>query len=560
MPDHFPDNRMLPGAVAPQAVEHYESQTVSLSNLVGVLRRRWRLILMMTVVGVGIGGFLAVSEPPNYQASGLIRLAGERRQLTGDVNAEDPKVDLGRTMDPMLSLVELVRSRSVMGAVVDSLGLQLTSIDPEDPAFAATRLADVQIDPRVGADSIMLDFAPDKVTAEFAGRKESARYGEVLRLGAVRFTVPARPVVTHAIIAVHPREQAIGALQTAVLVTPKTGTDVIEISYQSTDRGLSARVVNNVISSFQTLNVQSAKEKSKRRRVFLEEQFTRTDSMLTRAQSELAKFRSRQQLASSASKLEAAQSAMITLQGRRSELEADQKTFASLLGKLKSGSDADRAEALRALATSPALGDNPSVSQLFTQLNNAQFRLDSMTTGQWAAAPSNPDVIQLRSLIKLYQGQPGPGAQQPARLDRGAHGRAERAQLAKRAVDSAAAGHGRRGDAPQPAGRCTRQPERRPPPGLSARQDGRGSGGRRYRRGRSGGGALHPALDRRDDQARRRIPARPDARRRSGFPARGAQHLDSPARGYRNRAAPARPRRHPEAHACAPRGGAWAAS
>ena len=60
----------------------------------------------------------------------------------------------------MLSLVELVRSRSVLGAVVDSNGLQLGSIDPDDPAFAATKLADVQVDPRVGADSLLLDFRP----------------------------------------------------------------------------------------------------------------------------------------------------------------------------------------------------------------------------------------------------------------------------------------------------------------------------------------------------------------------------------------------------------------
>lgn len=403
MPDHFPDKRMLPGTVAPSVSEHYESQTVSLSHLVGVLRRRWRLIAMLTVVGGAIGGFLAVSEPPTYQAAGLIRLAGERRQLTGDVNAEDPKVDLGRTADPMLSLVELVRSRSVMGAVVDSVGLQLVAIDPNDPAFAATMLADVHVDPRMGADSIMLDFAPDKVTAEFASRKASARYGDVLRLGAVQFTVPARPVVTKATIAVRMREQAIGALQTGVLVTPRAGTDVIQIAYQSTNRALAARVVNSVITSFQTLNVQSAKEKSKRRRVFLEEQFARTDSMLTRAQAELANFRSRQQLASSASKLEAEQSAMITLEGRRAELEADRNTFAALLSKLKAGDDAGRAEALRALASSPALGDNPSVGQLFSQLNNYQFRLDSMTTGPWAAAPSNPDVLQLRTLIKSSQ-------------------------------------------------------------------------------------------------------------------------------------------------------------
>ena len=57
---------------------------------------------------------------------------------------------------------------------------------------------------------------------------------------------------------------------------------------------------------------------------------------------------------------------MIALEGRRSELEADRNTYVTLLGKLKTGSDAGRAEALRALATSPALG-RQSVDQLAVQ-------------------------------------------------------------------------------------------------------------------------------------------------------------------------------------------------
>ncbi len=401
MHENFPENRMLPGAVAPVAIEQGPQQTVSLSYLVGVLRRRWRVISMMTAIGVAIGAVLAARQPPTFEASGLIRLAGERTQITGDVQANDPKVDLGRTEDPMLSLVELVRSRSVLGAVVDSTGLQLVT---DEAGFATTKLTDVHIDPRVGADSVMLSFGPDKVTGEFAGHPATAPYGEILRMGPVQFAVPTRPAVDRAVVRVIPREQAIGNLQGSLLVSPRSGTDVISIGYQSPDRAQAARVVNQTIASFQRLSIQSAKEKSTRKRVFLEEQFERTDSMLNRAQAELANFLSRQQLASSASKLEAQQTAMIALDQERAKMEADQKTYSDLLGKLKTGRDADREDALRALASSPALGDNPSIASTFNQLNTYQFRLDSMTTGPFPAAETNPDVQQLRQLIKQAQG------------------------------------------------------------------------------------------------------------------------------------------------------------
>src|SRR5262249_48464212 len=146
MPDNSPEYRMLPGAVAPvpAAVEHTTGQTVSLSHLIGVLRRRWRVIFTLTAVGAAIAAFLASRQPPPYQAQALIRRAGERQQLTGNMEAPEP--ELGRSADPMLSLVELIRSRSVVGAVVDSVGLQLISMDPD---YAATDLTEIQVDPRV---------------------------------------------------------------------------------------------------------------------------------------------------------------------------------------------------------------------------------------------------------------------------------------------------------------------------------------------------------------------------------------------------------------------------
>ena len=398
MSDHFPENRMLPGSVASMPADHGASQTISLSHMVGVLRRRWRVILTMTAVGAAAGAFLAARQPPTYEAKGLIRLAGERRQLTGNMEAPEP--ELGRTADPILSLVELVRSRSVLGEVVDSLGLQLSS---DEPDFPSTVLTDVRIDPRVAGDSVMLTFTPDKVSGQMAGRTATAPYGGVLRLGAVQFAVPSRPTVEQAVVYVAPREAAIGSLSEGLVAAPRVGTDIIQVAYQSNDPALAARIVNSTVTSFQALNIQSAREKSRRRRLFLEEQFDRTDSLLNKAQAELASFRSRQQLASSSSRLEAEQSAMITLEQRRAELEADRDTYVALLKKLKTDNDSDRAEALRALATSPALGDNPSIASLFSQLNNYQFRLDSMTTGPWAAAATNPDVLQLRSLITHSQ-------------------------------------------------------------------------------------------------------------------------------------------------------------
>src|SRR4051794_12066062 len=118
-----PHNRLLPGNVEPpmRPIEATApGESVTFRQVLTVLRRRYQLILAMTLVGATVGLFLASREPASYRAAAMLRLAGERRELTGD---QVEGADLGRTADPLMSIIELLRSRTVAGVVVDSLGL-----------------------------------------------------------------------------------------------------------------------------------------------------------------------------------------------------------------------------------------------------------------------------------------------------------------------------------------------------------------------------------------------------------------------------------------------------
>ncbi|MFL5495511.1 MAG: polysaccharide biosynthesis tyrosine autokinase [Gemmatimonadales bacterium] len=402
MTDSSPETRLLHGSTIPRgpsmASAPQASGEISFGQILGVLRRRYRVILLMTMLGTGVGGFLASREPPTYHAGAVLRVADERRALTGDMETPDPAPS--RTMDRIASLAQLVKSRSVLGAVVDSLGLQLQSRTPE---FLNSQLSQVRIDPRVSNDSIVLEFKPDRVTARYGGRVGSGAYGQALSLGPLRFAVDRAPAVPTAVLGIASREGMIDWLLGTMVVAPRPETDLIDVGFISSDPRQAQQIVNLTVKSFQALDIQSAREKSRRRREFLQEQLAQNDSTLARAQGELAAFRSRQQIASSETKINAAQNALITLDARRSELETDRNTYATLLKQLRSGNDEARAEALRALAGSPALGDNPQIGGLYQRLNTYQYRLDSMTTGQWAAAPTNPDVVALRKLIRTSQ-------------------------------------------------------------------------------------------------------------------------------------------------------------
>jgi polysaccharide biosynthesis transport protein len=395
MTDYYPSGRQLPPG--PQAfdrgLDRPANDTISLGHILGVLRRRYRLVLGLTLLGLAAGGYLAARAPAAYKATAVLRLAGERRALTGEI---EPTPELDRLANPLLSIAELVRSRSVMGAVVDSLGLRLLSATPE---FPASRLENVRVDSRATRDTIQVTFYQNGVKAKLGARTAYARYREPLDLPGVRFSIAAVPDVPNANLSVIPREVAIDNLLAGVQVLSRPETDILDVISVSSNPRAAQRVVNTTVLAFKELNILSAKQKSQRRRQFLEAQLKQTDSMLARAQADLAAFRSKQQLASTQDALNAQQTALLELDSRRTQMETDRTTFQALLGQLKKGGEAGETEALRALATSPALADNPTISNTFRQLELYQFRVDSMTTGPWRAAPTNPDLIQLKSLI-----------------------------------------------------------------------------------------------------------------------------------------------------------------
>ncbi len=402
MTDFYRGQRQLPPGPGSmdQEFETQSGGSVSVRQMLGVLRRHHRVVLTLTVLGAAAGGFLVYKAPPSYQAQATLRLAGERRALTGQI--ESPTPDIARSTDPLLSLAELVRSRGVMGAVVDSLGLRLVS-GTED--FGTSALDGIQVDSQATRDTVLVTFYQNGVKAQLANREVRAPYGQALNLGPIRFSVRSKPEVASALLYTIPREMAIDRLLAGILVLQRPTTDIIDVRYLSSNPRTAQRVVNTTVLAFQRLNILSAKQKSQRRREFLEGQQKQTDSLLARVQADLAAFRSRQQLASSQNALDAQQTSMMALDARRSELEADRSTFAALLSQIKKGGEAGESQALRALAASPALADNPTVSNYYRQLENYQYRLDSMTTGPWRAAPTNPDLVQLKSLIASIKGQ-----------------------------------------------------------------------------------------------------------------------------------------------------------
>jgi succinoglycan biosynthesis transport protein ExoP len=365
---------------------------VGLRDVLAVARRSWLLLLVGTILGGMAAGFVAYRDEPRYRATAVLRLADARQALVGGMDA--PASEIGRLTNPLLSQIQILRSRGVLGQVVDAEGLRL---DPDLHRFAARLLTEVHVDSAAPVDTLQLMFDSTHVTVQAAHMEERARYGDSVKLDGVRFVVGGRPKVREATWYVLSREEAIDELFARLRVAPRAQTDVVDVSYIAQRPWVAQRVVNTVVTTFQRANAQSAQDQSRRRRIFLSGQLEQTDSMLARAQFALSSFRSRRQVSSSREKLTAQQKDLMALEMRIEELDADRRMYRALLTRVQQSPSST--DALQALVSAREIGANPVVEQLYRQLTQYQTTRDSLTTGTWRSAETNPDVQRLSQLI-----------------------------------------------------------------------------------------------------------------------------------------------------------------
>jgi tyrosine-protein kinase Etk/Wzc len=215
----------------------------------------------------------------------------------------------------------------------------------------------------------------------------------------VRFAVTRPPPgAERAVLVVVPREAAVDELLGGLRALPRERTSVIDVEYTANDADLAWRVVNAVVQTFETMSTQRAQEASRRRRIFIEDQLRKNDSALAVAQRALGAFKTREQAYSAREKFSTSQEGITALAMRREALDADRRTYRALLDELRT-SGATRGDAIATVVSVPGLSSNPVIGQLQGQLAAYQNTRDSMTTGPFAAALTNPDVRRLDTLI-----------------------------------------------------------------------------------------------------------------------------------------------------------------
>ena len=369
----------------------------SLRSVLVVLRRNAWLILAVAAVTAGVAWYRFSRQLPLYKASALVRLVDARSSVAGGFGGASPEFQYWQ-VDPLRSQLEVLKGRSVLGSIVDSLGLRITAVPPTRTSAVRTVLeveAPEGVSARVG-----FVFAPDTLTAAGGGVSRSFGYGERVAIGDARFIVHRHPGFEEVEAVLTSREDAISSLMAGLQLQLRDGTDAVDVEYTANDPTFAREVVNASVAQFQKSSAQAAQEDSRRRRIFLEEQLRGTETLFREVQTALSNFRTRQQVFSSREQFAAQQEGLMSLDVRREELAADKGIYEAALAELRRPG-APRSDVLRSLVASPGMSSNPVVTQLYAQLVQHQSARDSLMAG--GSTPDHPEVRRLTNVISATE-------------------------------------------------------------------------------------------------------------------------------------------------------------
>jgi tyrosine-protein kinase Etk/Wzc len=365
-------------------------------DLLGLLRRHILVVIAITAVVVGAVWYKMRGELPVYQANAVIRVADRSEALSGRLGTGPSSQPYRPFMDPVLSQVELLKSRGVAEAVVDSQGLRLRSLPRWLPPRWATN---VIVPPNAPSDTLHIEFGSGDVVARFDSHVVRAAYGQLLTTPSASFVVPRNPGIEGATLVVLPRSVAVSEIQNGLVGRPRERTDIIDVVYAAGDPFVAQRVVNSAVQVFQDMSARTAKEESVRRRQFIEEQVRLAEAKLADAQAQHNQFRAREHVYSTQERYKTEQADLVGVEEQRQTLDAQRRTYVALLAELQTR-DPRASNRLSALVSSPGIAANPFVAQLFSDLVRYRTARDSLTTGTWGArTANNPDVQKLDTLI-----------------------------------------------------------------------------------------------------------------------------------------------------------------
>jgi capsular exopolysaccharide synthesis family protein len=376
-------------------------RALPLRNLIAALRHRWWAFAVVLALVVGFSTWRTSRTVRLYTAMATVRI---QELQTGPVSAQTPTIRDYR-VDPIQSEQEIIKSKAVAERVAEELGLRLYVASP--PKLQRGMLFG-PVPPRVDSTLQYGDFIV-RLRGDgyslFSGRRmlASAPYGEEVQAGGIAFTIAARPRIEENEIrlGLMPLANAGTQVRGSLSTRSRPQTNIVEISYTGPDPVMVAQIANSVAQNYARYTTEQ------RRRLAMERTRSTANAVedqraeLALKQEALTRFKEGGRISSVESEQAALGQQIQGFTSTRDALLIEQRTYATILGKLQRADTAD--QELRQLAGTGAIRDNAHMQSLFDRWFDLQKeRAQLIAPGR---NENYPDVQAVDKLIRATKAE-----------------------------------------------------------------------------------------------------------------------------------------------------------
>ena len=351
--------------------------------IIRLARRHALLVAACAIVAGAAGVFVTARLPRQYEASVSIRVDPKAPQATV-IGAPNFSRDNGLGTE-----VEMLRSRDLALAVVDSLGLRLTVAKLGSGAGKPVPRSMVLSDVRVRADVPeswyrLVRAADDRLELQDSSGSTIVRpaAGETVRVGGIVFRLA--PKVADDVpleLAVLTADDAVDGLRRAVSAGRRSReADLIDVQVRGEDPVL-VRDIANAYGRLYVATHQSARQlEAKQSVAFLGEQLDRVSRQLDSAERSLENYRTRAGVINLPEEASTGVSRRAELLAQRNAIDAERDALDRLVNSTRAGDSSKRVDHYRELLAFPTLLRSGAASGLQSALSAAEQKRSDLLT------------------------------------------------------------------------------------------------------------------------------------------------------------------------------------
>ena len=404
----------MPMLPPPSGSPREEPDGVRPREVWGVLRRSRRLLLLCTALGIAAGLLVASRMQPVYQSVAKIEVL---RVRSGATALEAPAATAAADESRIGTEIEVLRSRALAEAVVDSLALQV-GVRGADGAARSDILSAIRLAP--GADSARLGFeriGENRFRVRDLRRERTLATvapGQAVRLGDGSVFVLARGAARYPEfeVRVGGRDAAVDDLLASTEVSrPSRDANIIHVEYRGGDPALARDVPNALAGHFMQSRREMHGTQARSTVGFLRRQLDTIRSQLGVAEDRLQGFREREQVVDLPVEASTQVTRLAQMEAERGALNAERTALSGMLQQARAAEGAGGASPYRRLIAFPSLLRNDVASELVSSLAKVEDERAELLTRR---RPNDPDVQaltrrvgeledQLRGMVVTYE-------------------------------------------------------------------------------------------------------------------------------------------------------------